>query len=65
MTQPFHQAITALAAAWTMVGLGILLCLKRQIFPAQLKIISTACDVVLLTAILTVADGKKNPLAVG
>jgi len=65
VTKPFHQAVTALAVAWTMVGLGVLLCLRRHIFPAQLKFISTGCDVVLLTAILTVADGPKSPLVVG
>jgi hypothetical protein len=65
VTKPFHQAVTALAVAWTMVGLGILLCLRRQIFPASLKFLSTGCDVVLLTAILTVADGPKSPLIVG
>ena len=63
--KPFHQAITALSVAWTMVGLGILLCLRRQVFPAALKFISTGCDIVLLTAILTVADGPKSPLVVG
>ena len=61
----FHQSVTALAAAWTMVGLGVLLCLKRQFFPATLKFVSTACDVVLLTAILTVADGPRSPMVVG
>ena len=65
ITKSFHQAVTALAVAWTMVGLGILLCLRRQIFPASLKFISTGCDIVLLTAILTVAEGAKSPLVVG
>ena len=64
VTKPFHQAVTALAVAWTMVGLGVLLCLRRHIFPAQLKFISTGCDIVLLTAILTVADGPKSPLVI-
>jgi len=65
VNQSFHQAVTALAVAWTMVGLGILLCLRGHIFPAQLKFVSTGCDIVLLTAILTVADGPKSPLVVG
>lgn len=63
--QTFHRAVTALAVAWTMVGLGVLLCLRRQIFPAPLKFISTGCDIVLLSSILTVADGPKSPLVVG
>ena len=65
VTPAFHQAVTALAVAWTMVGLGILLCLRGHIFPAHLKFISTGCDIVLLTAILTVADGPRSPLVVG
>jgi hypothetical protein len=61
----FHLAVTALAVAWTLVSLGILLCLRRQIFPGWLKFVSTACDVVLLAAVLTLADGPKSPLVVG
>jgi hypothetical protein len=63
--EPFHRAITALSVAWTMAGLGILLCLRRHVFPAWLKFVSTACDMLLLTAILTVADGPKSPMVVG
>ncbi len=37
----FHLAVTALAIAWTMVALGVWLCLKNQIFPAPLKYITT------------------------
>lgn len=61
----FHIAVTALAVAWTLVGLGVLVCLRNQVFPAALKFISTGCDVVLLTAILIVADGAKSPMVVG
>lgn len=63
--KPFHQAVTALAVAWTIVSLLVLYCLSHRIFPALLKFVSTACDVVLLTAILVVADGPKSPLVVG
>ncbi len=51
----FHQAVTALAAAWTMVALAVLLSLRLRFFPASLKFVSTACDIVLLTSILAVA----------
>src|SRR5262249_38374414 len=44
---------------------GTVLCLRRQIFPAALKYFTTCCDVVLLTTILTVADGPRSPLVVG
>jgi hypothetical protein len=50
----YHQKVTALAVAWTMVALAILLCLKRQIFPAVLKYVSTGCDLILLTALASV-----------
>jgi len=63
--KPFHQAITALAVAWTMVALGVLLCLSQRVFPAVLKFVSTGCDVVLLTAVLTVADGPSSPMVIG
>lgn len=62
---PFHQATTALAVAWVMVCLGVFLCLRERFFPAALKFISTGCDIVLLTAILTIADGPRSPLVVG
>ena len=63
--RPFHQAVTGLALLWAMVGLGVLYCLGRQIFPEFLKFVSTAADVVLLTAILTVVDGPKSLIVVG
>ena len=62
--RPFHQAVTALAFAWAMVALGVLFCLGQHIFPASLKFASTAADIMLLTAVLTVADGPKSPLIV-
>jgi hypothetical protein len=46
------------------LGLAILLCLRRQIFPASLKFLSTAGDLVLLTALLMVAEGPKSPLVI-
>jgi len=61
----FHHAVTALAVAWTMVALGVLLCLSQRFFPAAMKFVSTGCDVVLLTGILMVADGPRSPMVVG
>lgn len=62
ISREFHVAVTALAVAWTMVGLGVLLCLRRQIFPAILKFVSTGLDLLLLTSILMLADGPRSPL---
>jgi len=56
----FHRRVTALAVAWTMVSLAILLCLRRQIFPAALKYVSTACDLVLLTALAATDHGAQS-----
>jgi hypothetical protein len=61
----FHQAATGLAVAWILVALATLLSLRLQFFPAWLKYATTLSDVVLLTAILTLADGPRSPLLVG
>lgn len=58
----FHLAVTALAVAWTMVGLAVHTCLRRQFFPAALKFVSTGCDLALLTCVLIVAEGPRSPL---
>jgi len=58
----FHQSATALAVAWSMVALLVLLCLRRQIFPAALKYGSTACDIVLLTALAWLAGGATSSI---
>lgn len=63
--QRFHYAVTALAVAWSLVGLGVLVCLRRRVFPVALKFVSTACDLAFLTAILVIADGPRSPLVVG
>jgi hypothetical protein len=63
--QTFHQAVTALAVAWTVVGLGVLFCLSHRFLPRLLKFVSTGCDILLLTLILIVASGPSSPLVVG
>ena len=62
--RPFHLAITLLTVAWAMLCLSVLICRTQRIFPSWLKYISTACDLVLLTSILTLADGPRSPLVV-
>jgi hypothetical protein len=59
---PFHQRATAIAVAWTMVALAVMLCLRLRIFPAALKYASTACDLLLLTALASLAAGPFSPL---
>jgi hypothetical protein len=63
--RPFHQAVTALAVAWTMVAMAVLLCLSHRVFPKYLKYLTTGADLVFLTCILMVADGPRSPLLVG
>jgi hypothetical protein len=62
---PFHQKATAVAVAWTMVALAIMLCLRLRTFPAALKYGSTACDVLLLTTLAALGSGPFSPLVLG
>ena len=64
-TRQFHLAISALAAAWIIVAFGTFYCLRMGIFPAALKYITTACDLVLLTAMIAAASGPRSPLVMG
>jgi hypothetical protein len=62
----FHRQATAVAVAWTMVALAILLCLRLRIFPAALKYASAGCDIVLLTAVASLNHpGPFSPLVTG
>lgn len=65
VSRRFHVQVTLLAVIWTMLALGMLLALRQRIFPGWLKLLSTGADLVLLTAILLVADGPQSPLVVG
>lgn len=60
--QTFHQAVTAIVAGWSLVGLGIHAALRRRVFPAALKYVSTAFDLAFLTALLLVGSGPTSPL---
>lgn len=61
-TVAFHEAATALAVAWSLVAMAILLCLRQHIFPAVLKFVSTGCDIVLLTALAAQGGKAQSPL---
>lgn len=62
VTADFHFAVTVLTAAWVLTSWGILVLLREKVFPPILKYITTALDVVFLTAVLCVADGPRSPL---
>ncbi|QEH39113.1 hypothetical protein OJF2_77250 [Aquisphaera giovannonii] len=61
----FHAAATALAAGWVSLAAAVQLGLGRGILPAALKYVTTGLDVVLLTALLMIADGPRSPLVAG
>ncbi len=61
----FHQVVTAIAAAWVLLGVGVHLWLRLRLMPEALKYVATGLDVVLLTLLLMVADGPRSPLVVG
>jgi len=61
----FHRTVTAITAAWVLLGVGVHLWLRRRLMPEALKFVATCLDVVLLTLLLMVADGPKSPLVVG
>jgi hypothetical protein len=60
---PFHAAVTAVVLAWT-VGIVLLhVFLTRHFLPSSLKYVSTAWDLVLITALVMVSpDGPRSPL---
>ena len=59
----FHRSATAVAVAWTLLALGVLICLRRQIFPPALKFVSTAVDITLLTCLAISVTGSTNGIA--
>ncbi|MGI8979079.1 MAG: hypothetical protein ACR2FY_07635 [Pirellulaceae bacterium] len=61
----YHQKVTALAVASTMVALAVMLCLRMRVFPEFLKYVSTGCDLLLLTAVASVDHGASSTAADG
>ena len=61
----FHAAVTAVAAAWVMIAWAVFVCLKRRVFPAAMKYLSTGADLLLFTGLLLLADGPRSPLVAG
>ncbi|MEM9070954.1 MAG: hypothetical protein AAGE52_20760 [Myxococcota bacterium] len=64
VTAEFHAAVTALTVAWMAVALGALVMMRSRRFPPALKYVTTTIDVVLLSALLLIADGPRSPLVV-
>src|SRR5688572_615489 len=60
--EQFHRSATALAVAWSLASLAVLLCLRRRVFPAALKFVSVGADIVMLTALASLGSGPQSPL---
>lgn len=60
----FHKWVSLLAYSWGGLAVGIFFSLRRGIFPAFFKYLTTGMDLVLLTALLLLAEGAKSPLIV-
>ena len=60
-----HEVISLLAGAWALLSLAVLALVRRRFVPPALKFLTTAGDLVLLTAILATSDGPKSPMIVG
>lgn len=58
----FHQGVTTLVAAWTMLALAIFLTLRQRIFPVALPYATTGVDIAMLTAMLCMGGGQQSPL---
>ena len=59
-----HAQVTALAVVWLVVALAVRVSLQSRMFPAVLKFITTALDIILLTSALCILDGPRSPLVV-
>lgn len=64
VNRTFHIVATLLTLAWAMLCGGVLVCRRQHIFPHALKFVSTGGDLLLLTCMLTLADGPRSPLGV-
>ena len=61
----FHQRATAVAVAWVLVALAVMVSLRLRLLPAALKYAVAACDLLLLTALASLAAGPNSPLVLG
>ena len=55
VTQPepwFHQAVTALVAAWVMMAFAIFTLLRQRVFPVWFPFVTTGLDIAMVTTLL-------------
>lgn len=65
ISQRFHIIVSAFCAAWALMALSVLVCLRGFTLPSWVKFATTAGDLMLLTAILCIGDGPRSPIVVG
>ncbi len=61
----FHQAVTALTAAWVFMAFAVDQSLRLRFFPKWLPYATTGMDIALLTALLCLGGGHLSPLIFG
>jgi len=61
----FHVAVTVIAAVWLLSALGVELSLRQRFFPPAMPYLTTALDLMLLTAVLALGGGQQSPLVLG
>src|SRR6186713_371064 len=55
----FQREVTLIVAAWSLVAIAVLICLKRGVLPEILKYLSTAADIALLTLMARAGEGAN------
>ena len=58
----FQREVTLIVAAWSLVALAVLICLRRGVLPERLKYLSSAADIALLTLMARAGEGATGPL---
>jgi len=64
LTSDFHLSVTAIAAVWTFLSLGVWFFNQKKLYKPIVKYIVVGLDMFLLTFLLLIADGPKSPLVV-
>ncbi len=61
----FHLAATVIASVWLLMALAVELSLRQRFFPVSMPYVTTAVDLILLTAVIVLGGGQQSPLVLG
>ncbi|MCA9188732.1 MAG: hypothetical protein KDA99_24065 [Planctomycetales bacterium] len=64
-THQFHMSATALAVAWALSTLAVLVALRARFFPTWIAYLSVSLDLCFLGCVLTIAQGGNSALVSG